>query len=82
MTTELMSSKNPDFQVLIHCPATGEQVLGNNLIHFSILDRKGVWWFCPACQGWHIMICGEDKKINLESYNITGTKQNHLILSH
>lgn len=83
MTVKLTNSQNSDFQVLIHCPTTGEQVLGNSLIHFSVADRKGVWWFCPACQGWHIMICGENKKIGLlESYNISEMKQPHLSLVH
>jgi hypothetical protein len=82
MTAELTNSKNSGFQVLIHCPTTGEQVLGNSLIHFSIADRKGVWWFCPVCKGWHIMIYGEDREINIESHNIPETRQSHLVLPH
>jgi hypothetical protein len=82
MTAELMPTKKPDFQVLIHCPATGERVLGNNLIHFSILDRKGVWWFCPACRGWHVLIYGEDKEISLETCSIPRIHQSPLIPPH
>ncbi|MBN1991830.1 MAG: hypothetical protein JW953_03950 [Anaerolineae bacterium] len=51
--------KVQNFQILEHCPATGEQVLGNGVIHFSIHGNKGVWWCCPVCQGWHVTILEE-----------------------
>ncbi|MBN1218868.1 MAG: hypothetical protein JXM69_08070 [Anaerolineae bacterium] len=62
-----MSARKQDFQILISCPRTKEQVLGEQVLHFSIQGRKGVWWRCPSCQGWHVMVYGEEANEELIS---------------
>jgi hypothetical protein len=69
MTAKLMSTENQNFQILIHCPTTGEQVLGNNLTHFSIQNRKAAWWCCPACYGWHVFVYEDEKEVSEELYD-------------
>jgi hypothetical protein len=63
-----MSAKKQNFQILAHCPTTGEQVLGERVLHFFIQGRKGVWWCCPSCQGWHVLVYEADKEA-IEEYS-------------
>jgi len=73
---KLSSGQKQDFQLLIHCPASGEQVMGNNLLHFSMPGAKGAWWYCPVCQSWHVLVYVDDK----EEQEIHNKKINQLCL--
>lgn len=43
--------------ILAHCPRDGEEVVGSGLAEvFAIPDGEASWWYCPACQGWHVLI--------------------------
>ena len=43
-------------QILIYCPATGEQA--KKLIENRIVVPYGqaIWWHCSVCGGWHIAL--------------------------
>ena len=61
-----MSVTTQNFQMLVHCPTTGERVLGEYVTHFVIQGRKGVWWRCPACEGWHVELYEVEKEMSEE----------------
>jgi hypothetical protein len=69
--------KQQNFRILIHCPATGERVLGSNLMHFSVQEGKGAWWYCPKCEGWHVLVYEEREGTTKELYTPI-MKQLHL----
>ncbi len=56
----LMYAQKQNFRVLARCPTTGDRVWGNSLIHLSIRGHKVVWWYCPTCQSWHVLIIDEE----------------------
>jgi hypothetical protein len=66
MATQEMSVQKQNFRILVQCPATGEQVLGDKLTHFSLPGAKAAWWYCPKCEGWHALVYLEGKKVNGE----------------
>ena len=76
MTTQQDSGQKQNFQLLVQCPATGEQVLGDKLTHFSVPGAKAAWWYCPQCDGWHVLVYLEDKQTNGD---LTGSKLQSLI---
>lgn len=69
MTAEQLSEQKQNFRLLVQCPATGEQVLGDKLTHFSVPGAKAAWWYCPQCDGWHVLVHLEDKPANGELNN-------------
>jgi len=45
--------------VLADCPNTGEEVVGSGWQkEISVLDAQAMWWYCPACGGWHVQQSG------------------------
>jgi hypothetical protein len=64
MSAQEISGQKQNFRILIHCPATGEQVLGDKLTHFSVPGAKAAWWYCPQCDGWHVLVHLEEKQLN------------------
>jgi hypothetical protein len=60
MTDKLTSGQTRNFRILAHCPATGEQVWGDKLTHFSVPGAKAAWWYCSECEGWHILVYMEN----------------------
>ncbi len=70
-----------DFRILAHCPATGEQVLGDRLTHFAVPGAKAAWWYCPKCEGWHVLIHMEQKNHLGEFYPSANLNLNSVQLS-
>ena len=69
MTAQQVSGQKQNFRLLVECPATGEQVWGDKLTHFSVPGAKAAWWYCPQCEGWHVLVHLEEKKANGELIN-------------
>lgn len=40
----------------IYCPATHQRVQSINWRHINISNGQVMWWQCPACEGWHVII--------------------------
>jgi hypothetical protein len=78
MTIQQISGRKQNFRILVECPATGEQVLGDKLTHFSVPGAKAAWWYCPQCDGWHVLVHLEAKEANGE---LNSTKAQTLNLS-
>ena len=68
MTTEQVSGQKRNFRILVQCPATGEQVLGDRLTHFAVPGAKAAWWYCPQCEGWHVLVYLEEKETSDELF--------------
>lgn len=64
MPTQQILGQKQNFRLLVQCPATGEQVLGDKLTHFSVPGAKAAWWYCPQCDGWHVLVHLEEKQAN------------------
>ncbi len=41
--------------ILATCSITDEEVVGEVGNKHMVLDVNAVWWYCPDCQGWHIV---------------------------
>jgi len=42
---------------MIHCPVSGKPViLKNHRESIDIPHGQAIWWHCPSCYGWHILI--------------------------
>jgi hypothetical protein len=76
MTVQQTSGQKQNFRLLVECPATGKQVLGDKLTHFSVPGAKAAWWYCPQCNGWHLLVHIEDKQANGELINSTAQALN------
>ncbi len=42
--------------LLTYCPHTHDEVVGSIGQWYSLFGKIALWWQCPACQGWHIMM--------------------------
>lgn len=65
MMSELTPKNEQTFWILAYCAETGEEVVGkvsNEPIATS--DKEGIWWFCPACKGWHVSIVKDKASID------------------
>lgn len=50
-----ISDYMPGHWVWTSCPSTHEEVVGSGSYQqFSVPDGYVTWWYCPACQGWHV----------------------------
>lgn len=71
MDQRLTSRSNLNRWVLADCPNTGEEVVGSSWREkISVLNTDALWWYCPACGGWHVRqsdccndaSCDQDRK--------------------
>jgi hypothetical protein len=46
-------------QLLAVCNTTGNRVLCNQWQQTSFLDDEAIWWRCPDCKGWHLIVIGK-----------------------
>ncbi len=51
--------------VLVECHELAEEVVGRVQKRYPIPDGQAVWWACPACQGWHVVITNEENPPSL-----------------
>ena len=43
--------------ILTHCPGTGDEVVGSGWDkHLFMPEGETIWWQCPSCGGWHVMM--------------------------
>lgn len=70
MNQRASSRSNTKRWVLADCPNTGEEVIGSGWQReISILNTESMWWYCPACGGWHVRqsSCGHDAQHDLNA---------------
>jgi len=39
-----------------YCPQTGKLVANLGYQTFLLPDGQAIWWHCPACRGWHVIM--------------------------
>ena len=49
--------------VLTYCPNTNKEVIGQVWKRFPVFEKQMIWWRCPACNGWHIMMVTDQEKV-------------------
>jgi hypothetical protein len=54
---------DPHPRGLIHCPITGIDVWRDDWASFLIPGGYATWWRCSACQGWHVLVMDDGKKV-------------------
>ncbi len=55
-----LSSLREKHWILTCCPRTGEEVVGSSQSKtLPIPGGQALWWFCPACCGWHLKMIRE-----------------------
>lgn len=59
MTTTLTEVTHQNDWLLTTCPTTMERVTGYVRRGVSLPTMEAVWWHCPACEGWHVIILEE-----------------------
>ena len=43
-------------QLLALCNTTGNRVLCNQWEQKTFLEDEAIWWKCPDCNGWHLIV--------------------------
>jgi hypothetical protein len=51
---------------IVICPVNNEPIVLTESMQISIIENEAVWWQCPECGGWHIIVLGK-KKVNYSS---------------
>ena len=55
--SEITSNGQQKLWILANCIETNEEVVGKTSDELiATTDKEGIWWFCPACKGWHVSI--------------------------
>ena len=62
MTKQFKTVKKEDWQLLVQCPTTCQEVVAEEQNQYPIPGGQIIWWHCPACRGWHLIV--EDKKVS------------------
>ena len=64
MTLKLTSMQEKKLHLQTTCPTLQQQVLrGGDFKGFAIPGGRAIWWHCPECQGWHVVIQNDRKLV-------------------
>lgn len=56
MTKNFKAIQEQERHLLVQCPTTCQQVAATERKQFPIRDGHIIWWHCPACHGWHLIV--------------------------
>jgi len=45
-----------DFERILFCPQTRKKVKNNDFQILAVPGGQAIWWHCPACRGWHVIM--------------------------
>jgi hypothetical protein len=65
MTSELDTGRMKDTsqspaQLIALCAITGKRVTSDNWQQITVVKDEGIWWKCPECANWHIILMRRD----------------------
>lgn len=55
-TVKLDSVTQEISQLLTTCRSSGKRVTTDSWQQISVSEDEAIWWKCPECKGWHIVM--------------------------
>jgi len=52
----LQDSQTKQAAILLDCPVNKNLVAADDWKQILIANEPGIWWHCPKCRSWHIML--------------------------